>query len=262
MDPGMSAILQTIRERLKSIGETSGKLAKHRQLSEAIVSLVEDGALKPGDGLPSETALTDALPYSLGTIQKSLRTLSELGVVDRRSGRGTRIAERSDEIFDLWQFRFVDAATGEVFPVYSRVAEPERITQKGPWSAFLGDEEAYVRITREIDVDHRFSLMNYFYLSERTFGAMADIPASDLQGVHLSAVIRRNFGVSTVRTDNRVVCSAIPDAICLSLGLPSGARGMICDILAYAPRDKPLSFQQIYVPADTDPIEFRELRPS
>lgn len=256
------SITAAIHGRLTQVGTGPRAVTKHRQLSEAILSLVEDGHLRPGDRLPTETALVEGLPFSLGTIQKALRTLSELGVVDRRTGRGTQIAERSDEFFDIWQFRFVDAASGDVLPVYSRVTALERITQKGPWSDFLGPDAAYVRITREIDVDHRYRLMNFFYLSASRFGAIADLNPRDLDGVHLSAVIRRKFGKNTVRTNNRVLCTAIPDPICHALNLPSAARGVYCEILGFAPGDKPLSFQQIHVPAETDPMEFRELQPT
>ena len=258
----MSDLLNKINKRLSTISEEANAPAKHRQLSEAILALMEDGDIKPGDRLPTETALASGLPFSLGTIQKALRTLSELGVVNRKAGRGTVFAERSGEIFDLWQFRFVDRDTGQVFPVFSKVTGLERIAQNGPWSDFLGKEDRYVRIAREIDVDHRFKLMNYFYLSDRTFGAMAELEPSALEGVHLSAVIRRMFHVSTIRTKNRVACSTIPDPICLHLNLPSAARGIVCDILGFAPGDQPLSFQQVYVPADADPMEFREMRPS
>jgi hypothetical protein len=69
------------------------------------------------------------------------------------------------------------------------------------------------------------------------------------------------FGVSTVRTKNQLVCTAIPDPVCLRLGLPSAARGLMCDILGYGDDDKPLSFQCTYTPADAPPMEFHETKP-
>jgi len=257
----MPTTLEAIGTRLDRVSKMSETRIKHRQLAEAILELIQEGGLRPGDSLPTETDLTKALPYSLGTIQKALRNLSELGVVSRKTGTGTIVAERSEEIFDLWQFRFVGDVSDAVLPVYSKVAEIVKIHQKGPWSKFLGDEDHYVRITREIDVDHRFKLMNFFYLSDRQFGPIIDLGTPAFEGVHLHAVIRQTFGIGTVRTNNRVVCAAFPDPICLQLNLPSAARGIICDILGFASADQPLFFQQVYVPAHADPMEFRELRP-
>ncbi|MFD1158820.1 GntR family transcriptional regulator [Roseovarius aestuarii] len=257
----MSTTLEAIKTKLNRISEKSETRIKHRLLADSIMELLEDGTLQAGDHLPTEAALAEGLPFSLGTIQKALRNLSELGVVNRKSRTGTVIAEKTEEIFDLWQFRFVNDATDTLLPVYSKVTEMAKIQTRGPWSEFLGDEDFYVRITREIDVDHRFKLMNFFYLSDRQFGSVLDLGSAAFEGVHLHAVIRQEFGIGTVRTNNRVVCAAFPDPVSLRLDLPSAARGIICDILGFASSDKPLFFQQVYVPAHADPMEFRELRP-
>lgn len=257
----MTTTLEAIKSRLADVSETSTTRIKHRLLAEAISELIHEGRLQAGDNLPTETAMTQGLPFSLGTIQKALRNLSELGVVKRKTGTGTVVAEKTEEIFDLWQFRFVNDVTDTLLPVYSKVTDMEKTHAKGPWSQFLGNEENYVRITREIDVDHRFKLMNFFYLSYGQFGSVLDLDTTAFEGVHLHAVIRQEFGIGTVRTNNRVVCAAFPDPVSLRLGLPSAARGIICDILGFAASDKPLFFQQVYVPAHADPMEFRENRP-
>lgn len=257
----MPTALETIKTRLARVSETSTTRIKHRLLAETILELLQEGSLQAGDPLPTEAALAQALPFSLGTIQKALRNLSELGVVNRKSRTGTVIAEKTEEIFDLWQFRFVNDATDTLLPVYSKVMGMEKIQTKGRWSDFLGAEDSYVRITREIDVDHRFKLLNYFYLSDRQFGSILNFAEADFEGVHLHAVIRQKFGIGTVRTNNRVACAAFPDPVSLRLDLPSAARGIICDILGFAASDRPLFFQQVYVPAHADPMEFRELRP-
>lgn len=259
--PDMPTTLETIDARLVRVSETSTTSIKHRLLAEAMLELIHDGTLRAGDHLPTETAMAEGLPFSLGTIQKALRNLSELGVVNRKTGTGTVVAKKTEEIFDLWQFRFVNNATDTLSPVYSKVTAMERVHTKGPWSEFLGCEDNYVRITREIDVDHRFKLLNFFYLSDRQFGSVLDLGAATFEGVHLHAIIRQEFGIGTVRTNNRVVCAAFPDPVSLRLDLPSAARGIICEILGFASSDQPLFFQQVYVPAHADPMEFRELRP-
>ena len=258
----MSSICENISTRLAEVSITNKKLPKYRQLSEAILTLIEDAELKPGDRLPTESTLTEQLPYSLGTIQKSLRSLSELGAIKRTQRSGTIVSDRTSEIFDLWQFRFVDDDENNVFPIYSRILQMEQLTQPGPWSQFLGEEDTFFRIVREIDIDHQFKTHASYHLSFTRFGEMLNIPPGDLEGVHLSAVVQRLFGITTVRTKNRVLCSVIPDPICLQLGLPSAARGLVCDILGFGSDNKPLSFQRVYVPADAPPMEFHESKPT
>lgn len=260
----MKNLLKEISSRLNGVeyGFGQKRQPKYRQLSETILSMINEGILKPGDNLPGETTLAGGLPYSLGTIQQALRYLSELGVVKRVQRSGTVITGRTQEIHDLWQYRFINKEENAVYPVYSRVINMDRYEHKGDWSQFLGDDKDYVRIVREIDVGRKLMAITSFYIMASRFAQILELSPSELEGVHLSAVMQRLFGITTVRTNNRVVCSVIPDQICLRLGLPSGARGLVCQVLGYAPNNQPLSFQQVYIPADVEPMEFRELKPT
>jgi len=257
----MSSLIEQINSQLKRISANEDKLPKYRQLSEAILSLIEERVLQPGDLLPTEASLTENLPYSLGTVQKSLRSLSELGLVERTRRRGTVVADQSSQIFDLWQFRFVDENENRVFPIFSRVLTMDGYNVRGPWSRFLEESSECVRIVREIDINHQFKMHASYFLAYNRFAEMLDFNPEDLEGVHLSAIIQRMFGVSTISTKNQMVCTAIPDPICLQLGLPSAARGLRCDILGYGDDNRPLSFQRTYTPADAPPMEFHELKP-
>lgn len=258
----MNSVYQNISSQLSLIATEEDKLPKYRKLSEAILALIEADVLKPGDQLPTESGLTDQLPFSLGTVQKALRNLSELGVIERTRRRGSVISERTSQIHDLWQFRFVDEDKGSVYPVFSKVLDMEVSEHSGPWRDFLGSNDAYLCIDREIDINHQFQVYSSFYLSANRFSEMAEMQPSELEGVHLSAVIQRKYGITTIRTKNQLICSVIPDPVCLKLGIPSGARGLICDILGFGNDKKPLTFQRVYVPADAPPMEFNELKPT
>lgn len=258
----MASIYDKIFSRLDKIAAGGEKLPKYRQLSDAILALIEDADIKPGDRLPTESMLTEKLPYSLGTVQKALRSLSQLGAIKRTRRRGTVVSGRSSEIFDLWQFRFMDEEKENVYPIFSQVLEMGRTGEAGPWSHFLGKTGDFIRINRVIDIGHRFNICASFYLSFNRFGRILELEPSDLEGVHLSAVVQRMFGKETVSTKNRVVCAVLPDAVCRQLDFPSGAMGLICDILGFGADGKPLTFQRAYVPAEASPVEFLETRPS
>lgn len=51
--------------------------------------------LKPGDKIPSERELSEELGVAVHTVNKSLATLTERGILFRKKGRGTFVAERS-----------------------------------------------------------------------------------------------------------------------------------------------------------------------
>ncbi len=72
-----------------------------RKLSEVAVeqikSLIESGAIQPGDKLPTERELTRQLQVSRSSVREALRTVEALGLIEISPGRGTYVRNRSDE---------------------------------------------------------------------------------------------------------------------------------------------------------------------
>ncbi len=54
--------------------------------------LIAQGKLKPGDLLPSEGALAEAMGVSRGSVREAMKILSALGVVEVRRGDGTYVS--------------------------------------------------------------------------------------------------------------------------------------------------------------------------
>lgn len=77
-------------ERLGRWTGGDGTLAE--RLARAIVRLVDEGELRPGDRLPPERALAAAVSVSRGTVVAAYAALSDDGVLERRQGSGTRVS--------------------------------------------------------------------------------------------------------------------------------------------------------------------------
>ncbi len=58
---------------------------------------ISSGAWKPGEMLPSEFAIGKELGVSQGTVRKALDDLASRNVVIRRQGKGTFVAEHTEE---------------------------------------------------------------------------------------------------------------------------------------------------------------------
>lgn len=67
------------------------------QLANKIQSAVDSGLLKPGDAVPSERVLVDALDISRGTARKAFQMLLEEGVLNRNQGSGTFVAFKIEQ---------------------------------------------------------------------------------------------------------------------------------------------------------------------
>jgi GntR family transcriptional regulator len=236
-------------------------MPKYLKLCEVIQTLINNREYHPGDKLPTESDLSAALPVSIGTIQKALATLTDRGVLTRTQGSGTFVANKSSELSDLWHFRFIDDVSQKILPVFTKVIAIDRVRNYGPWTVFLGEDTHYVRITRELDVNQEFNVIGQFFLRGSDFDALMNDDLIQFEGVHLRCIIQQRWGISTQKVTERVVAETFPEAICRWLRIPYYSMGLVAQILAYTYKDKPLSFQQLFVPPNARPLEIREHQP-
>lgn len=84
---------------LNHISLASGR--KYRQISAGIQAAIAAGGLQPGDRLPPQRELADALGVTLGTVTRAYREMEDLGLTRGEVGRGTYIARRQEDEFSL-----------------------------------------------------------------------------------------------------------------------------------------------------------------
>jgi GntR family transcriptional regulator len=63
------------------------------QIAEHLIGQIESGQLEPGSRLPSERELCEMLSVQRDTVRQALSMLEDQGLVNRRHGSGTYIAE-------------------------------------------------------------------------------------------------------------------------------------------------------------------------
>src|ERR1700676_4478633 len=69
------------------------QLPKYQQVFKAIEEGILSGRYSPGEKLPSETAFLQEFETSRITIVRALRELQHKGLVQRRAGSGTYVAD-------------------------------------------------------------------------------------------------------------------------------------------------------------------------
>jgi len=66
-----------------------------QDIIEQVRDLVTSGRLKPGDRLPSERELSQALSVSRSSVREAVRAMESLGLIEARAGEGTFMASPS-----------------------------------------------------------------------------------------------------------------------------------------------------------------------
>ena len=71
-----------------------GVVPLYRQLAQFITDAIEDGRLRPGDGLPGEQNIADSTGVSVDTVRAAFRLLREAGYIQTATGIGSFIAQK------------------------------------------------------------------------------------------------------------------------------------------------------------------------
>ncbi len=221
---------------------------KYELLSAAMTSAVATGEWGPGERLPTEAALAQALPFSLGTVQRALRKLVDEGLVVRRQRSGTFVAPPRQALEGPWHCRFL-GDDGTQLPVFPKILRRERVRESKPWSKHLGHPDSgYLRIDRSIEINGEFSVFSKFFADAGRFGALMLRPLKQLESANFKRILAREFRIPSLRFSQSMQVLLFPRAVSLALELPAHTTGAMLSISASAPDGTPVYFQQLYIP--------------
>lgn len=222
---------------------------KYQRVRDAVLADIEGGKLRSGDRLPSEDQLVSQFGVSLGTVQRALRELSDLGFVVRMHGSGTFVSGARPPEEHLRHFRFFKEDGVTLLPVFFRTTMLEHTNDTGPWVKFLGESaEGYIKIHRLISVNREFDIFSELYLSSSKFPMLLDMVPADLDGVSIRDLLTEKMNTPTIRTEQTVVCQTFPPRVSRVLDMPMGLFGLVMTIRSETFRHAPIIWQRAFIP--------------
>ena len=228
---------------------------KYAQLCEQILRAIEQGQWKPGDRLPPDSEFARVLPISLGTVQKALNMLANHGVIARRHGHGTFVADAATTEEEIRHFHFVAGTEDHHLPVYVRVLSVEATNASGPWAKFLVEDNELVCVTRIISVNLEFQTYSQVYLSRERFGFFLDMPLRELDRAAFNYMLSTRFNAPNLRTVQYFRAKEIPSNVCSTIGVKDGSTGVQWEVYGYTYREAPISYQCVYIPPATGRLQ-------
>jgi len=225
------------------------EVPKHVQLRMAIVEGIRTGLLKPGDQIPPERRLSEAVKLSLGTVQRSLGKLAAESIVVRRHGTGTFVAEQRKPSETVWQFRFFSRDGKGPLPVYPHFLSCDASVDEPLLHQILGDDQrGYCRISRTYDVGDSFTCFGDFYVCNSRFANFAEILRTEKETVSFKVVLERDYAAPTISITHWVRGQILPDDVCEFIGVSAGSSGLVVEVIGFTHDRDPISFQRIFVP--------------
>lgn len=222
---------------------------RYARLRDALIATIDAGHWNAGDRLPTEIELCNAVPFSLGTVQRALRALVDEGVVNRVQGRGTFVATSHGKIDDVVHCRFLADDGKSYLPVFSQVLSRETAKGSGSWQRhFSGPGVKPVRLDRIFDVNGEFNAYSRFYFDGARFKALAACPLPDLAGANLKQLLRAEQHVPPLELEQSFLIARIPRGVNTLIGVARGATGGMLEVVGRARGNDVVYFQQMFFP--------------
>jgi GntR family transcriptional regulator len=232
---------------------------KYVVLREALLELLHAGRWKPGDKFPSEEELLVRTPYSLGTVQRAMRCLVDKGVLIRRQGLGSFVADLPKRLEHSRHCKFFDDSGLAFLPIYSKVTDRTLTKRSGPWSKFLGSPApGYLRIDRRISISNEFLIVCRFYCDPSVLGYLRNCPRQELNGANFVALIERKCNVPLRSVGSYVTIGKFPSDICNEIGMKRSSLGLFVQATARTADEQYIYYQEFYVPKVDRALYFSE----
>jgi len=232
-----------VPDRDRGRGRSVGYRPLYRQVRDLLVRRLADGQWQPGKSIPSEQQLAHELGVSQGTVRKALDTMAAERLLVRQQGRGTFVAELTEQhiLFHFFKLRTDDDA--QLFPASQMIgvglwraddAERERLA--------LGDGDEVVRIRRLRSLAGETVILEDIALPGAIFAALAgcDLP-NNLYGCYAS-----RFGVTVVQVSERLKAVALDGARAALLKVADATPALTIDRVAWDLDARPVEWRVSY----------------
>jgi GntR family transcriptional regulator len=211
------------------------------QIEEQLGDRIESGALAPGERLPPERDLADALHVSRMTVRQALASLAARGMVERGVGRGTFVREAPRVLHDLTRVAgFTEEVERQGLEAGARILEAKECRAPDQVASGLRIEPgaAVVRLERVRLGSDRPMTLEDSWLPAARFPGLLD---RDLTG-SLYALMRTEYDLGPVTATERLEPVAARSYEAGALEVAEGSPLMLVERVAYAADGTPVEF--------------------
>ena len=226
---------------MHSVTETPGYRPLYRQVYDIVVRQVAEGKWRPGEALPSEQSLAREMGVSQGTMRKVLDSLTAEKLLERRQGKGTFIAENTQERTLFRFFRMARPGGKRVVP--ERVQESVKVrASRAPERARLdlARAERVVEITRTRLVDGRPAIHELIIIPSTLFPGIekrASLPNT------LYSLYQTEYGINIVAAHEELRPELATAADEKALQIPAGSPILVIDRLAVSLQEQKVEWR-------------------
>lgn len=224
---------------LKQASPISYSIPLYVQITEGLIAQIESGALCPGEQLPPERELSENFGVTRMTLRRALRVLEVQGLIIRKHGIGTFIAEpKIDRKMEV-VFRFSSDMQQRGFKPQTKLINFEQIMAESSMA-----KDLMVPISAQIYSILRLrSINNEPVMLESYLIPVARFPELDqydLENRSIYEILEDEYGVSIARARQSFEPVVATDFEAKLLNIPVGDALMMEKRLSYDAHNLPI----------------------
>ncbi len=219
----------------------------YEQVRARLIEGISAGEWRPGEAIPSESALAAAFGVAIGTIRKAVDSLVAEQVLKRHQGKGTFVTAHDGSRLMFHFFHIVGRDGIRAYPeVRTLEFRRDRADPEAARALSISPHEKVICIRNLLSLENIPALVDditlpaelYPGLTEKIFLARANT---------IYHLYQSRYGINVLRTDERLRAVGADAVVALLLGLEPGAPALEIRRLALTFRDRPVELRVSWV---------------
>jgi GntR family transcriptional regulator len=219
----------------------------YKEIRRAMLRRLAEGAWAPGMAIPSEAKLKQEFGVAIGTIRKAVDELVAENILIRQQGRGTFVAAHSRDRL-LFYFFHIERQDGYKEYPQVQLLDFARDRADARCAAKLGIKvgDRVLRLRNVLSLEGTKLMLDDIALPERLFPRLTEKRLRERPST-LYNLYQDDYGISVLRTEQRLRATVAPREIARVLDLPAGLPMLEIHRVAYAYHDAPVEFRVSHV---------------
>ncbi len=241
-----------ITQLLKPLADAgAGAVPLYRQVKSALLRLLESGELGPGETLPNEAQIAQALQVSIGTLRKAVDELVHEHILVRRQGKGTFVAMHNNDRF-MFQFFHVEprpdvfdsrVVPEREFPVVDNISfSSGRATDSEAFALRLRAGDAVWRVDNALSLGGNCIMHDRIVISAALFKGLTEKQFQERPST-IYNLYQTDHGISVIRAHERSRAVGVSAEIGRVLGMRSGTPVMEVQRVAITFGERPVELR-------------------
>ena len=215
----------------------------YKQMKRRLTDALTRGEWKPGEAIPAERRLSERFRISVGTVRKAIDELVAENILIRQQGRGTFVAshDRDREVF--YFFHVVPERGPKQYPdVHLTAFLRARADREAAEALDIRPGDPVFRVRNLLRLDEAPVIFDDITLPAVRFPGLTERRLRERRST-IYNLYQESFGISVVRTRERLRATRSDETIATMLDVRAGAPLLQIRRVALTYRDVPIEYR-------------------